>query len=79
MRRMQIQFTEDQSQSLKRRSAETGRSIADLVRECVVSQLGDSDRRHRIERAKQASGKFSSGLRDVSRNHDKYLAEDFAK
>jgi len=30
-----------------------------------------------IERARRAAGKFSSGKRDISINHDRYLAEAF--
>jgi hypothetical protein len=82
MLRMQVQFTEKQANTLKRMAADTGRSIADLVRDCVDSRFANAAGHERpalVDRAKRASGRFSSGLRDVSRNHDKYLAEDFAR
>jgi predicted DNA-binding protein len=80
MHRIQIQFTEDQARSLKRISSHTGRSVADIVRECVDAHLlaaNNNDRQRTIDHAKEAAGRFSSGQRDISSNHDKYLAEDF--
>ena len=80
MTRTQVQLTDRQLEGLRRTSAATGRSIADLIREGVdhflagTSELG---REQRIERAIAIAGKFSSGLTDVSANHDKYLAEAF--
>ena len=63
MVRTQVHLDEKQLQALKQRSAETGRSIADLVREGV--------------NARAASGKFASGSRGTSARHDHYLAEAF--
>jgi hypothetical protein len=40
--------------------------------------LERSDRADRAQGFLKVAGKFSSGLNDVSVNHDKYLAEDFA-
>ena len=40
--------------------------------------IEQSDRAARAQRFLKVAGKFSSGLHDVSVNHDKYLAEDFA-
>jgi plasmid stability protein len=82
MIRTQIQFEEEQYKALRRRSAETGRSVADLVREGVrlyFNSLKRPSREELVRRALEASGKFSSGLSDVSRRHDHYLAEAFRK
>jgi hypothetical protein len=76
--RTQVQFTEEQRQALRRLSAQQGRSIAELVRTDVEHVLRESDREVRARRFLKAVGKPNSGLGDVSRNHDKYLAEDFA-
>lgn len=65
-------------QALRQLSAERGRSIADLVRKSVDDMLKESSRESRAQRFLNAAGKFNSGLTDVSQNHDKYLAEDFA-
>jgi hypothetical protein len=81
MIRTQVQFTAQQVKALRRLSASTGRSIADVVREAVDRYLASSqqpDRSELIERAIRVAGKFSAGPRDVSVNHDKYLEEIYA-
>lgn len=78
MVRMQIQLTEEQADALRQLSASQGLSIAELVRQGVDLQLSRSSpasRQDVIERAIHISGKFASGLKDVSVNHDRYLAE----
>ena len=82
MVRTQIQLTENQLNSLRRLSASSGRSIADLIREAVelcLQKQGTSDFEERIQRGLGVAGKFSSGAHDVSRRHDDYLAEAFNK
>jgi len=82
MIRTQVQLTEQQASSLRRIAAETGRSVADLVREGVDLYLDATKgppREELVRRALSAIGKYSSGLKDVSVNHDRYLAEDFLK
>lgn len=82
MIRTQIQFDEKQLSALRQRSAETGRSIADLVREGVDLYLSSHkrpDRQEQIRRALAVAGKFASGAKDISTNHDRYLAEAFRK
>lgn len=78
MVRTQIQLTEEQMQALRQLSAEKGQSVAELVRTGVDQMLRDTNRKARAQRFLDAAGKFNSGLGDVSENHDKYLAEDFA-
>jgi hypothetical protein len=82
MVRTQIQLDEKQLKALRLYSAETGRSVADLVREGVELYLRSQQRPSRAEqvrRAIAATGKFSSGTADGSANHDRYLAEAFRK
>jgi hypothetical protein len=82
MVRTQIQLTENQLDSLKRLSVNSGRSIADLIREAVELSLrkqGAANSDDRIKRALGVAGKFSSGARDVSVHHDDYLADAFKK
>jgi predicted DNA-binding protein len=82
MVRTQIQLTENQLDSLKRLSANSGRSIADLIREAVeicLRKQGGADFEERTKRALSVAGKFSSGAHDVSVHHDDYLAEAFKK
>jgi plasmid stability protein len=79
MIRTQVQLTDGQLKALRHRSAATGRSVADLIRQGVDHYLaGRSElgREERIQRAIQVAGKFSSGLTDVSARH---LAEAFGE
>jgi hypothetical protein len=80
MIRTQIQLTEEQQEMLRGLSAETGWSIADLIRK-GIDRLGAyrprADRREMVERAARLAGRYSSGKPDVSAAHDKHLAEAF--
>jgi hypothetical protein len=82
MIRTQVQLTDRQLEALRRDSAETGRSVADLIRQGVDQYLAGKSglgRVERIDRAIAVAGKFSSGRSDVSANHDRHLAEAFGK
>lgn len=77
-----MQLTESQMKALREASAATGKSVAELIRQGVDRFLAarfEPTREERIERAIRAAGRFSSGLTDVSANHDKYLAEAFSQ
>jgi hypothetical protein len=82
MVRTQVQLTDRQIKALRQTSAATGRSVADLIRQGVdqylsgKSQLG---REERVARAISVAGRFSSGLTDVSAQHDKHLADAFGQ
>jgi len=80
MIRTQIQLTEDQLKALRHQSTITGRSIAELIRNGIDQYLAGrrvSKPEDRIERAIRVAGMFSSGIADVSADHDRYLAEAF--
>ena len=82
MVRTQIQLTEAQAKTLKRLAHSRHLSVAELIRQAVdnmikTSTLGDIEERRK--RALAVVGKFSSGKRDISKEHDKYLAETFEK
>ncbi|MBM3774060.1 MAG: CopG family transcriptional regulator [Acidobacteria bacterium] len=80
MVRTQIQLTPEQLSALRRLSFETGRSVAEIVRlgvDLFLSRQPAGSRQERIQRAMRLSGGFSSGRKDVSRNHDRYLAQAF--
>ncbi len=80
MTRAQVQLTDEQLAALRQLSAESGRSIAELVRLGVELYLASQHRPSRddqVRRALAVSGRFSSGARDVSSQHDRYLAEAF--
>jgi hypothetical protein len=81
MTRTQVQFTDEQVRELHELAEAEGRSVADLVREGVDALLRGRPRRSRAEIRRRAKSvrSFRSGLRDVSVNHDRYLAEDFLR
>lgn len=82
MVRTQIQLSEEQSRLLKRLSAELDESVAELIRRAVemfVGVNGPADPAETRRRARNAAGRFRSGKKDVSADHDKYLAGDFGR
>jgi hypothetical protein len=69
-------------EALRRFAASSGRSIADLVREGVDLYLSvghQPTREERIQRALRVAGRFASGRRDVSAEHDRHLADVFRR
>jgi hypothetical protein len=80
MVRMQVQLKETQLAGLRRLASASGKSVADLIRQGVDLYLAAQSRpgqEERIQRALRAAGRFSSGSRDGSAEHDRYLAEAF--
>lgn len=80
MIRTQVQLTESQMKALRQASAETGKSVAELIRQGVDRFLAtriEPTGEERIERAIRVAGRFRGGKSDVSVNHDKYLAEAY--
>jgi Arc/MetJ-type ribon-helix-helix transcriptional regulator len=77
MNRTQIQLTETQFRMLKERSVAENKSMAELIRVAVDAMLRDTahistDERKR--RALAAAGLYSSGVTDLSADHDRYLS-----
>ncbi len=82
MVRTQIQLTDNQAQDLKRLAAARHLSMAELIRQGVDAILRSNtvmDPAEKRKRALALAGKFRSGKHDVSKEHDKYLAEDYGK
>jgi hypothetical protein len=79
--RTQIQLTERQARELRKMAAREGVSMAEVVRKAVDARIREGVSEvpweERVRRATTAMGKFHSGLKDVSRRHDHYLAEAF--
>jgi len=79
MVRTQIQLSEAQAQALRSLAAQQHKSMAELIRQAVElflqSEQKAPDMRELRKRAKLVSGQFHSGLPDLGRNHDYYLAE----
>lgn len=82
MVRTQIQLTDEQVKKLKRLAASRHLSVAALIRQAVDAMVTSSaivDVEERRRRAINIAGKFSSGKHDISKEHDKYLAEAFSR
>jgi predicted transcriptional regulator len=82
MVRTQIQLTKEQTNALKKLALVRHLSIAELIRQAVDAMIKTStviDAEERRKRAIAVVGRFSSGKKDISREHDKYLAEAFSK
>jgi 16S rRNA U516 pseudouridylate synthase RsuA-like enzyme len=82
MVRTQIQLSEEQAKAIKRIAAAQGTSMAEVIRRAVDDVIisrpsGNWNERH--QRALAIVGKFRSGKRDISSNHDRYLAEVYRK
>jgi len=76
---MQIQFTEEEVEALRREAAQSRVSISAVVREAVDTRLAQPRRGPSLDerkaRAKAACGRFRSGTGDVSARHDEYFAD----
>jgi Arc/MetJ-type ribon-helix-helix transcriptional regulator len=80
MVRTQIQLTEQQARRLKRLAAAEGLSMAELIRRSVDELLASpkvASGDQRRQRAAALSGRFRSGVSDLSSHHDRHLAEAF--
>jgi metal-responsive CopG/Arc/MetJ family transcriptional regulator len=81
MIRTQVQLPEEDLAELRRRAAEEGVSVSELVRRGVRQTLdGDRkpSRRELMRRALEVAGKYNSGRPDIAQRHDGYLAEAYA-
>ena len=78
MVRKQIQFTRRQANALGREAARRKVSESELVREAVdrLIRAEPAARDEAWDRILSLSGKFRSGLHDLSVEHDRYYADD---
>ncbi len=81
MKRTVIQLEDRQYETVKRMAASEGVSMAEMLRRAVdlLPSGGAIDREERKRRALAAAGRFSSGVGDISRKHDEYLAQAFSE
>jgi hypothetical protein len=80
MVRTQVQLSDAQVQQLKTLAAQTGASLAELIRQSVDfylrysgSAISDDARQQALE----VIGAFEADVPDVSIEHDRYLADAF--
>jgi len=82
MVRTQIQLTEKQAKALKKLASSRQLPMAELIRQGVdailISPVGFNAEEKR-KRALAVAGRYRSGKRDISREHDKHLAGAFGK
>ena len=78
MVRAMVQFTEEQMRRLKQRAVAEKVSVSEVVRRSVERSFRE-EREPSLEekwrRATAVVGKFHSGVRDLSTNHDRYFVE----
>ena len=79
---MKVTLSRKQLERLQKISAKQNVSVDMLVNQIINQWLNTSesaihDPEERKNRILLVSGKYQSGLKDVSVHHDKYLAEDF--
>jgi hypothetical protein len=76
----QIQLTEEQMAALEELAKKRQLSLADLIRESVDNLLRSAAGSPTLEQKRRAlavAGRFKSGLGDLAKRHDDYLAEAF--
>ena len=77
---MQIELSEEQAQALRKIADRKGQTVPELIVSSVDAMLmfeAPSDPEDLKRRALAVSGRFRSGLRDLSAEHDRYLEEAF--
>lgn len=82
LKRKQIQLTPRQAQAIRREAARRGISDAAVIRGLVDQLLVDGTGRNRDQRWQRlfaVVGRYRSGRRDIAREHDRYLADDFGE
>lgn len=78
MERKQIQFTRRQTNAIQREAKRRKMSEAAVVRDAVdawMAKRGEPPKDDRVARALAVVGRFSSGLTDVAREHDREFAD----
>lgn len=78
MHRTQVLLTEEQIQRLKEEAAQRGVSMAEIIRGALEEHLARGRQRELRRRALEVVGRFASGRRDVSEEHDRELEEVYA-
>ena len=79
----QIQLTEEQMAALEELARKRHLSLSDLIRESVDNLLRSAagsltlEQNEQKRRALAVAGRFKSGLGDLAKRHDDYVAEAF--
>jgi Ribbon-helix-helix protein, copG family. len=83
MIRTQIQLTEEQARVLREVAVAEGRSMAGVIRESFDAYVASRPAARSVEslkeRALAIAGKYRSNVTDLSKSHDRYLAEELER
>ena len=77
----QITLTEKESELLENILRDRNISAEEFIHESIIAwvqQNSTSEREKLIQRSFEILGKYDSGLTDVSKRHDDYLAEAYS-
>lgn len=77
MIRTQIQLEEGVYEELKSTAGALGCSISELIRRSIRATLPSQKAKPRFARSLKAIGRYSSGLKDLSQQHDRYLPDEW--
>lgn len=77
MIRTQIQLEESTYDELKSTASTLGCSISELIRRSIDATLPIQKAKPRMINSLKAIGRYKSGLKDLSQNHDKYLPDEW--
>jgi len=77
MIRTQIQIEPSTYEEVKQRALKWKCSISEVIRRSVVESLAQSQLEDKWEESLKAAGRYKSGLRDLSSNHDAYIADEW--
>lgn len=77
MIRTQIQLEEGVYEELKTTAGALGCSISELIRRSISATLPSHKAKPRLTRSLKAIGRYRSGLKDLSQQHDRYLPDEW--
>lgn len=77
MMRTQVQFEEETFKALQSAAKELKSSVSEVVRQSVKHHLKAATTATNWQRALAAAGRFHSGYKDISVNHDHYLSDEW--
>ena len=82
MKRTQVQLTEKQYKTVKEISSSSNISMAEVIREAIDAYCPNKAifaNKEKIQKAIGIMGKYRSGYQDISKDHDRYLRQDFKR
>ena len=78
MHRTQVLLTQEQIRTLREEAARRGVSMAEIIRQALEEHLARGRQQELRRRALEVVGRFASGRRNISEEHDRELEEAYA-